>query len=84
MPYKWICYAIRIIVGAEGDLLSSPDSLNVVDYMAGLPAEPAILYYHTGDEERRRMFLVNPDIACTHIMSSVSMPWLSDFHDNVV
>jgi hypothetical protein len=71
--YKWIRYAIGIVVGAlaEGDpsafwsasriayhLSSSPNSLNIVDYNAGLPADSAALYYYyTNDDERRRMFL---------------------------
>ena len=62
LPYKWIRCAIGIVVG-EGDLSSSPDSLNVVDYNASLPAEPTVLHYHTGDEERRRIFPVDPDLA---------------------
>ena len=55
-PYKWIRYATGAIVGAEGHLSSRPDSLNVVDYNAVLPAESTALYYHTSEEERRRMF----------------------------
>lgn len=43
-PYKWIRYAIGIVVGAVGDLSSSSDSLNIVDYNAGLPAESVALY----------------------------------------
>ena len=50
-PYGWIRYAIRVIIGAEGDLSSSSNSLNVVDYNAGLPAESAFLYYHTNEEK---------------------------------
>ncbi|KAF9462705.1 hypothetical protein BDZ94DRAFT_1309409 [Collybia nuda] len=50
-PYKWICYAIGIVVEAEGHLSSSPYSLTIVDYNAGLPIESAALYYHTSDDE---------------------------------
>ena len=44
-PYKWIRYAIGIVVGAEGDLSSSSDLSNIVDYNAGLPTESAALYH---------------------------------------
>jgi len=59
--YKWIRYTIGIVVGAEGNLSSSPDLPNAVtDYNAALPAESAPLFYHTSDEEKRRMFPVDP------------------------
>ena len=38
-PYKWIRYAIGVVIGAEGDLSPSSDSPNVVDYNVILPAE---------------------------------------------
>ena len=50
-PYKWICYTIGGVVGAEGDLSTSPDSPDVVNYNAGLPTKSTILYYHTSDME---------------------------------
>src|SRR5258708_1056736 len=68
-PYKWIRYAIGVVVGAEVDLSSSSDSLNVVDYNAGLPAESAFLYYHT-NEEKRRMFPADPNIGRTNVTDS--------------
>src|SRR5258708_3310588 len=67
-PYKWIRYAIGV---AEGDLSSSPDALNVVDYNAGLPAESAFLYYHTNDEEKRRMFPIDPNIGRTNVTTVI-------------
>ncbi|PPQ85754.1 hypothetical protein CVT25_003071 [Psilocybe cyanescens] len=71
-PYKWIRYAIGIIVGAEGDLSSRSDSLDNMDYNAGLPTYSAALYYHTSDEEKQRMFPVDPNIANTSVTSSVA------------
>ena len=82
-PHKWIRYAIGVIVGAEGDLSSLPDSLNVVDYNAVLPAESTALYYHTSEEERRRMFPIDPDIGRTNIASSVATTRRARFHDDV-
>ena len=82
-PYKWIRYAIGAIVGAKGHLSSRPDSLNVVDYNAVLPAESTALYYHTSEEERRRMFPVDPDIGRTHITSGVTTTRRTRFHDDV-
>jgi len=71
--YKWICYAIRVTIGAEGDLLSSSNLLNAVDYNAGLLAESAFPYYHTNDEEKQRMFPTDPNIGCTNITDSDSV-----------
>ena len=74
-PYKWIRYAIGVVVGAEGDLSCSPDSSNVVDYNAGLPAESVLsmnLYYHTNDEEKRRMFPADPNTQRTSVPQSDS------------
>ena len=82
-PHKWIRYAIGAIVGAEGDLSLSPDSLNVVDYNAVLPAESTALYYHASEEERRRMFPVDPDIGRTSITSTVATIRRARFRDDV-
>jgi hypothetical protein len=70
-PFKWIRYAIGVIVGAEGHLSFSRDSPDVVVYNDDLPVDSAVLYYHTSDEEKRRMFPVDPNIERTTIMSSV-------------
>jgi hypothetical protein len=82
-PYKWIRYAIGVVTGAEGDLSSSPNSPNVVDYNAGLPADSDVLYYHTSDEERRRVFPVDPNIGRTNITSSVASTRRAQFRDDV-
>ena len=82
-PYKWIRYAIGVVVGAEGDLSFSRDSLDVVEYNAGLPTEPATLYYHTSDEEKRRMFPVDPNIGRTRVTSSVATSRMDQFREVV-
>ncbi len=82
-PYKWICYAIGVVVGAEGVLSTSRDSLNVVDYDVAPPAESTILYYHISSEERERMFPVDPHIVHTHITSSVLTTRRGPFRDEV-
>lgn len=81
-PYKWIRYVIGV-VGAEGDLSSSRDSPSVVDYNAVILAESAVLYYHTSDEEMRRMFPVNANIAHTTITSSCATTRRAQFHNDV-
>ena len=73
-PYKWIRYAIGGVIGAQGVLSAGPDSLIVVDLNAGFLAESADLYYHTSNEEKRRMFPVDPDTGRTHVTSSVATP----------
>src|SRR6266567_8591013 len=67
-PYKWIRYAIGVVIGAQGILSLDLDSPDDVDYnFADLPAESADLYYHTSNEEKRRMFPVDPDTVRTSI-----------------
>ncbi|KAH8995406.1 hypothetical protein EDB92DRAFT_2052945 [Lactarius akahatsu] len=82
-PYKWIRYAIGVVIGAEGVLSTSCDSLDVVDYDIGLPVESAVLYYHISNEERGRMLPVDPHIVCTSRTSSVLTARRRSFLDKV-
>jgi hypothetical protein len=82
-PYKWIRYTIGVIVGAEGDLSTSPDSPDVVNYNAGLPAKSTVLYYHTSDDEGRRMFPVDPNIGRTNVTSSCATTQRAEFNEEV-
>ncbi|KAF8911439.1 hypothetical protein CPB84DRAFT_916297 [Gymnopilus junonius] len=63
-PFKWIRYVMGAILGAQGDLSnsSSCDSYDAIDHDAALPSESTVLYYHTTDEEKLRMFPVDPNI----------------------
>ena len=81
-PYQWIRYAIGIVIGAEGDLSSSPSPPDSIDYSAGLPNESGVLYYHTSDEERRRMS-IDPDLARTRITESFSTSRRAHFPSDV-
>ncbi|KAF9462692.1 hypothetical protein BDZ94DRAFT_1282844 [Collybia nuda] len=67
-PYKWIRYAIGVVIGAKGHLSSSSALLNVVDYNAGLPTE---------------MFPIDPKIARTKVTSSVTTSRAAQFRSNV-
>jgi hypothetical protein len=49
--YKWICYAIGVVIGAEGALCTSPALPIAVDYNAALPTQSINLYYHTSNKE---------------------------------
>ncbi|KAF8889519.1 hypothetical protein CPB84DRAFT_1837553 [Gymnopilus junonius] len=82
-PYKWIRYAIGIIVGAEGDLSFSTNSLDNVDYNAGLPTDSAVLYYHTSDEEKQRMFPVDPNMTRTNVTSSDATTRRAQFRSDI-
>jgi hypothetical protein len=82
-PYKWIQYAIGVVVGAEGTLCASPHSSSVVDYNTDLPTESINLYYHTADEERHRVFPVHPTIVRTKVTSSVHTFQRDHFHEEV-
>jgi hypothetical protein len=64
-PYKWMRYATGIVVGTHGELCAEPDLLNPIpiDYDAGLSAISINLYYHTTDQEKRRMFPIDPILA---------------------
>ena len=83
-PYKWIRYAIGVVIGAQGDLSLNQDPLNVVDYDGGLPRETVVLYYHTSDEEKRRMFPTDPNIGRTNITSSVATSRRAQFRDDIL
>jgi|SRR6267142_1825808 len=83
-PYKWIRYAIGVIIGAEGHLLFSHNLPDVVEYNDDLPVDSAVLYYHTSDEEKRRMFPVDPNIRRTTITSSVPTSRMDQLREVVV
>ena len=71
-PYKWIRYAVGIVVGAEGHLSSNSEFLKIVDYNAGLPTKSTVLYYYTDDDERQRMSPVDPKTVRTKVTSSIT------------
>lgn len=82
-PFKWIRYAVGVVVGAQGDLSSSADSLDIVDYNADdLPEHYIALYYHLCDDEKRRMFPLDPKIARTTETSTTSSRRVN-FNDEV-
>ena len=82
-PYKWTRYAIGVVVGAVGHLSFSSDPLSVVDYEDGLPTKLTDLYYHTSDEEKRRMFPADPAMGRTDITSSIATSRRVYFRDEV-
>ncbi|PPQ72951.1 hypothetical protein CVT26_014525, partial [Gymnopilus dilepis] len=82
-PFKWIRYAIGVVVGAEGDLYASLDRRDLVDYSAGPPSGPISLYFHTNEDERRRTFPVGPNIARTNVSSSDASSRRVHFRYNV-
>lgn len=81
-PYKWIRYAIGAVTGANGDLSLSHDSPDVINYDDGLPQDSVVLYYHTGDEEKRRIFPADLDIGRTNVTSSVATSRRARFRDD--
>ncbi|KAK2462865.1 hypothetical protein APHAL10511_005063 [Amanita phalloides] len=84
-PYKWIRYAIGAVTGSQGDLSFSRDSLNLVDYDAGLPLPPdsANVYYHTSDEEKQSMYPVDPKIERSTVTSSMATTRRAGFREEV-
>jgi 5-methylcytosine-specific restriction endonuclease McrA len=55
-----------------------------MDYDDGLPQESVVLYYHTSDEEKRRMFPADPNIRRTVITSSVTTSQRARFRDDIL
>jgi len=67
-PYKWIRYATGIVMGAHGELCTA--NAVPVDYESGLSAVTIDLYYHTTDQEKRRMFPIDPKLADMRTVTS--------------
>ncbi|EAU82801.2 hypothetical protein CC1G_11318 [Coprinopsis cinerea okayama7 len=84
-PYKWIRYAIGVVMGAEGHLSLSPSTPNItIDYNALLlPSESTDLYYHRDNEEKKRFSPLEPRFRGTRITSSAATPWRSAFREDV-
>jgi hypothetical protein len=85
-PYKWICYATGIVMGARGELCAErdfPDPIPI-DYDSGLSAVSIDLYYHTTEQEKRRMFSIDPKLADTRtVTSSRTSTRRGDFREDV-
>ena len=62
--------------------LASP--VTPVNYDAILPSESINLYYHTSDEERCIMFLIDPKVGCTQVTSRMGSTRRFNFRDEVV
>jgi len=70
-PYRWIPYTIGVVIGARGTLSAGPKSNIDLDFIGPL-TEPADLHFYiSDDDEKRRMFPVDPDIGHTHVTSTV-------------
>lgn len=71
-PYKWIRYAIGVVVGAQGHLSTSSDPLSrlTVDHNINanefLTQHTSELYYHLSDAEKVLMFPIDPDLGRTN------------------
>ncbi|KAI0256499.1 hypothetical protein BJV78DRAFT_1081731, partial [Lactifluus subvellereus] len=71
-PYKWIRYATGIVVGARGELSAERDLPNpvAIDYDSDLSVVSIDLYYRTTDEQKFRMFPLDPNLANTRTVTS--------------
>jgi hypothetical protein len=88
-PYKWIRYAIGVVIGAQGDLstssgLSESNDVQLVDYNAALPTKSIDLYYHTSNEEKQMMFPIDPDILHTQLTSSATSQKRGSFRKGII
>ncbi|KAF9525360.1 ribosomal L37ae protein family-domain-containing protein [Crepidotus variabilis] len=71
-PFKWLRYAIGVVVGGEGILsLDNNSPPAVCDYDACFPDCSFSVYYHLPDKEKARMFPVDPQMSRTATTSSV-------------
>ncbi|SRR5258708_7946533 len=84
-PYKWIRYATGIVIGARGELCTEPDLPNPIpiDYDSGLSAVSIDVFYHTTDEEKSRMFPIDPKLADRTVTSSRTSTRRDDFREDV-
>ena len=86
-PYKWIRFAIGIVVGAHGELRREPDLSNSVPINyddSRLPGVKTDLYYHTTDEEKGQMFPFDPELANAKVVTpSQTSTRRSHFRDDV-
>jgi len=64
-PYRWIQYATGAVLGAHGKLCIEQDLPNPtpINYDAPLSETSIDLYYHTINEEKQQMFLIDPFIS---------------------
>jgi hypothetical protein len=69
-PYKWIRYGTGIVVGAHGDFFPHQDSVTPIAYDTPLPVASVDLYYRTTDDERLRMFPLDPMLTNSRIITS--------------
>ena len=81
-PYRWILFAIGVVIGARGELSAGANSNLDLDFIGPL-TESADLYYHISNEEKGRMFPVDPDVGRTHDTSSVYVAPGVPFRDRV-
>jgi len=71
-PFKWICFAIGVVIGAPGHLSSTQDAPTPVNYDDDLSTESLDLYYHVDADERMRMFPTDPRLQNTRSKTSTS------------
>jgi len=71
-PYKWIRYATGVVVGARGELCTERNRPNPIpiNYDTDLSTVSIDLYYHTANQEKRRMFPIDPNLADTSTVTS--------------
>jgi hypothetical protein len=82
-PYKWIRYAVGVIIGAQGVLSTAQDLLNAVDEDASLPAETISLYYLVDEAEKQKIFPLNPNIERSHVTPTTTSTRREEFEKEV-
>jgi hypothetical protein len=88
-PYKWIRYAIGVVIGARGELSTDRDSVDItpICYDSSLSNESVDLYYRTTDDEKRTMSSF--DLNLLERKDRTSNRWTSekaraDFRNNMI
>jgi hypothetical protein len=69
--WSWVRCLTLPLETLNAGVLSTTPNCNVDLDFAGPLTESANLYYYISDDEKRRMFPVDPDIGRTHVTSSV-------------
>jgi len=81
-PYRWILYAIGVVVGAQGYISLLYPPYVELDFTGPL-TESGDLYYFITNAEKQRMFPIDTDIGRARVTSSVHIAREGQFHDGV-
>lgn len=84
-PYKWIRFAIGVVIGAKGDLCDMAG--NRIDYEASeaqLPSSSLTLRYHVNNNEKLKLYPLDPQLLNARATSTKPSTRSNIFRDVVM